>query len=62
MVGINRAQGENSLGKNDVPVDRLHPAGFEEILISVDIVSAQIGGRFCLRVLAQIREEPKTCI
>ena len=62
LVRVDRAQGEDGFGENSVPVDRSHPAGFEEILISIDIVSAQIGRRLCRGVLAQICEKPEVSL
>ncbi len=59
VVGVDRAQSENGLGKNGMPVDRLHSAPFEKGFVSLDVASAQIGRRLCCGVLAQICEKPE---
>lgn len=51
--------GEDGLGENGMPVNGLHSAGFEKSFVSLDVVSAQIGGRLCRGVLAQISEKPE---
>ena len=59
LVRIYRAQSENGLGENDMPVDRLHPAGFKKSFVSLDVVRAQVRGHLCRRVIAQIGEKPE---
>ena len=59
LIGVDRAQSEDGFGENGMPVDRGHPASFEEMLIPIEIVNTQIGGRLVRRVLTQICEKPK---
>ena len=57
LVSVDRAEGQDGFGEDSVPVDRSHPAGFEELLVSVDIVCARTGGRVCRGMFAQICEK-----